>query len=286
MKNLFSPHRLVLAIATVFSLTGCELYFGGSGSSGGDRWTYCANDGYYVCQGDNCDWAGPRCPDDPNYTCTTNNDCAAGCYCANGVCEEAGFCGAGTACPDGFHCEDARSSCVPDTCTTSAECPTGQYCDGAGSCVSSCTCTTDASAQDQGFAYCDETRGTCEPTPAAGSCAGTVTCNQVEPTCAAGQVALIKDGCWTGTCQAIAQCDLTPSCTALQFEADCLARTGECSSIYVGLNCTNSTGTSCTAGDSGCVCQSFEFAECRVRPPAAPMMSFETSHGLSSVLAH
>ena len=72
MTKLLSP--LVLALATVF-LAGCELYFGGGG---GDRWTYCAADGYYMCDGDDCEWAGARCPSDPEYTCSDHADCAAG----------------------------------------------------------------------------------------------------------------------------------------------------------------------------------------------------------------
>jgi hypothetical protein len=278
MKNPFSPNRIILALATMFTLTGCELYFGGDGGgSSGDRWTYCANDGYYVCDGDNCEWAGPRCPDDPNYTCTTNADCAAGCYCAGGVCEEAGFCGNGTTCPDGFHCEEARSSCVPDTCTTSADCATGQYCDDTGSCTDSCICATDAGAQEQGWGYCDEARGTCEPTPASGSCGGDVTCNQIMTVCPESQVPLITDGCWTGTCGDIAACDVTPSCQQLEHEADCLSRTSDCTSVYNGINCTNAAGTQCTAGSTGCTCTSFEFNTCRPRTTAA--MVFQSGNG-------
>ncbi|MBA3458438.1 MAG: hypothetical protein H0T46_00640 [Deltaproteobacteria bacterium] len=281
MKHLFSPTRIVFAIATVLSLTGCELYFGGNDGDGGDRWTYCANDGYYVCSGDDCEWAGPRCPDDPNYTCETNADCAAGCYCQDGVCEEAGFCGEDGQCPDGFHCDEERSSCVPDGCNTSADCEAGEYCDpGTKTCTSSCTCDSDAAAQSQGWGYCDETRGTCEPPNPAGSCGGAVTCNQIMTACPDGQVALISNGCWTGTCGAIASCDVTPGCTSLQHEGDCLGRTADCTSIYQGINCTNpTTGQSCTAGATGCTCESFQFARCSMRTSSAPAMSFLNDEG-------
>ena len=284
MKHLFTPSRIVLAIATVFSLTGCELYFGGhdgnGGGSGGDRWTYCANDGYYVCTGDNCEWAGARCPSDPNYTCTMNSDCAAGCYCNNGVCEEAGFCGTNGACPTGFHCDDARSSCVPDGCTTDANCPAGQYCDtGTSSCTASCTCTTDAQAQAAGWGYCDEARGTCEPPLPNGSCGGAVTCNQIMPTCVDGYVALVRDGCWSGSCGQIATCDVTPVCNDLQHESDCLSRTTDCTSVYTGINCTNAAGTTCMAGSTGCTCETFQFANCRDKTAGAAGMSFLNEQG-------
>ncbi len=280
MKKLFSPARLVIAIASVFSLAGCELYFGGHDGDSGDRWTYCASDGYYVCQGDNCEWAGPRCPDDPNYTCETNDDCAAGCYCANGVCEEAGFCGKNGECPDGFHCDEARSSCVPNGCTTSADCKSGEYCDpGTQTCTESCVCDTDAQAQASGFGYCDEARHTCEPPNPAGSCAGTVTCNQIMPVCPDMQVAQISEGCWTGACVAISACDVTPACPSLQHEGDCLGRATDCTSVYIGLNCTNSSGQACMSGSTGCTCTDFQFSSCRVRTSGMSVMTTETNGG-------
>jgi hypothetical protein len=272
MTKLITP-LLVLSLA---ALTGCELYFGGHHN--GDRWNYCANDGYYVCNGDECTWAGPRCPDDPSYTCDSNDDCAAGCYCsADGVCEEAGFCGSQADCPEGFYCEIERSSCVPESCTDSDQCDAGEYCTENGACEASCTCTTDAEAQAAGWGHCDEARGTCEPTPVAGTCGGASTCNIAEPTCAPGEVALIADGCYTGSCSAIAACDVAPTCAALQHEADCLGANTSCSSVYYGINCTTPGGTACTAGDANCTCQSFQYADCRDR--TSSMMVFENPAG-------
>ena len=273
MTKLLSPIRLVLALATVFTVSGCELYFGGHGDQG-DRWTYCGNDGYYVCQDNNCEWAGARCPDDPNYTCTSDQDCAAGCFCAdNGTCEEAGFCDNDNQCPDGYTCDEARQSCVPDPtpqptpCTFEQDCQNGEVCDPATStCTATCSCTSDADAQAQGYASCNETRQTCEPVNDAGTCGGTSTCNIVAPACPAGEVPMIKDGCYTGVCNTIGTCDVAPTCAAYQHEADCMGGAG-CTAMYTGLNCTTPNGASCTSGSSAnCTCTSFEYASCRDMP--------------------
>ena len=81
MMKLLAPLALALT-----NLTGCELYFGGDGDDGDDRWTYCAADGYYECYGNDCRWLSSNCPQEPGYECDSNADCAAGCYCgANGT---------------------------------------------------------------------------------------------------------------------------------------------------------------------------------------------------------
>ena len=273
MTKLLSPIRLVLALATVFTVSGCELYFGGHGSQG-DRWTYCGNDGYYVCQDNDCEWAGARCPDDPNYTCTSDQDCAAGCFCAdNGTCEEAGFCDNDSQCPAGYTCDEARQSCVPDTttpptpCTFEQDCQNGEVCDPATStCTATCACTSDAEAQAQGYASCNETRQTCEPTNDAGTCGGISTCNIIAPSCPAGEVPMIKDGCYTGICNTIGTCDVAPACGAYQHENDCMGAES-CTAVYTGLNCTTPTGAACTSGSANCTCTSYQYASCRDATP-------------------
>ncbi|HVK87757.1 MAG TPA: hypothetical protein VM513_26745 [Kofleriaceae bacterium] len=262
MTKLLAPLALVLT-----TLTGCELYFGGDGDND-SRWTYCAADGYYDCYGDDCTWVGPNCPSEPGYQCDSDADCAAGCYCGDdGTCEEAGFCATEEDCPDGFHCDVNRASCVPDACSTDADCDAGEYCDGNGGCIASCVCDTDEQAQAAGFGYCDEPRSTCMPPSPNGTCGGTTaSCNVTEPTCAAGSVALILDGCYTGQCSEIATCDVTPTCEALQHAEDCNARDGECRSLVNGVNCTrpgpNGTTVACMAGDMNCTCESLYFAAC------------------------
>jgi hypothetical protein len=237
---------LGLALLTTFSLAGCQLYFGGEG-----------DDRPGVGGGGGGGWS-----------CQEDADCAAGCYCEgaadgqSGVCEEAGFCSDDTDCPAGYTCDD-RSSCVPDptpTCELDEDCAAGSSCEN-GLCEPTCICTSDAEAQAAGYAYCNETRSTCETELPTGSCGGDVTCTTAEPSCPAGEVALIKDGCYTGTCNAIGTCDVSPTCQAYQHEADCFGADG-CTASYTGINCTKADGSACQSGDTGCTCESFKFAQC------------------------
>lgn len=255
MKKLLSLLGLTFMMA--FTLTGCELYFGKDGNGrGGD---------------------GDGRP--PGWSCGTNNECAAGCYCegadadANqqGECVEAGFCDSNADCPEGYVCDD-RSSCVPgeppQTCEYDQDCPAGAFCNPqTGVCEASCACTSDEEAQAAGWHHCDEARMTCRPAYENSTCAGVPTCG-TKPQCPAGSVPAIgDDGCYRSgpdACNTIATCDVNPECEAFQHEADCLNPSDEksCSASYTGINCTKPDGSSCQSGDSGCTCESFVFAAC------------------------
>jgi hypothetical protein len=102
----------------------------------------------------------------------------------------------------------------------------------------------------------------------AGTCNAPVTCATAAPICPDGNVPLVLDGCYTGQCRAIAQCESAPSCADLTHEADCLARSGDCSAVYTGHGCHTPTGVACQSGDSNCVCTSFTFASCEDKGPA------------------
>jgi len=259
-------------------LAGCELYFG-DGNNHNDDWNYCGSDGYYVCSGDNCEWQGPSCPagagsgttqpgGGSGYECSQNNDCAAGCYCANGSCTEAGFCTQDSDCGTGYVCDTMRSSCVPGTPTTTCDwdnqCPTGQYCAPDHTCVATCSCTNDQQALDNGFGWCDETRGTCLPgQDPAGTCGGNVTCNTAMPNCPSGSVPKMIDGCYTGQCEAYGSCDITPVCSHINDQTNCLARASDCSPVYAGYNCTKPDMSPCQDGDLNCTCANFSFYRCQ-----------------------
>jgi hypothetical protein len=213
--------------------------------------------------GDHCDARQTCVPDNQPSTCTADAQCAAGSYCdvTTGACVPTTTCGANGTCPAGTAC-DSRGTCVPVECTSDANCGTGCYCDTTtGQCIETGYCSTDADCATG--SYCDETRQTCVPgiDPNKGSCAGAVTCTTAAPACGPDSVPLIKDGCYTGECQAIASCDVPPVCTAINTESSCLGRT-DCDALYTGLNCKKPDGTACTASDTNCTCERFVFDKC------------------------
>jgi len=277
MNKLLQTFGLLVAVATTSMLAGCELYFGSHDHNGGGSWNYCGTDGYYQCQGDSCTWVSPTCPapgtsGGSGYECTSSTDCAAGCYCANGTCNEGGFCATDSDCGPGYHCNTDRSSCEPNggsdgsntSCTTDASCPQGQTCQN-NTCTATCWCANDAQAVSEGYSYCDESRATCmNGTDPAGTCGGTpdASCTTQPPTCATGDVPLLSNGCWNGQCEAASQCATPPVCEHINDEADCLDRTSDCLAEYTGINCHKADGTACHSGDTGCTCQSFSFAKC------------------------
>jgi hypothetical protein len=247
MNKLLSTVGLAIGIALVSMLAGCQLYFGDHNNRN--------------------DRPGQGSGSPPGYACSGDAQCAAGCFCADGTCAEGGFCSKDPDCGDGFKCDTGRSSCVPIAgCTANEQCNPGSRCDSTKGCVATCKCTSDADAVRQGAAWCDEARSTCMPgTDPAGVCTGAVTCNTAAPQCAAGEVPLVKDGCYTGACRAIKVCEAAPVCTAFQHEADCLARTADCASVYTGHDCTKPNGDACHAGDVDCKCKTFTFAACALK---------------------
>jgi hypothetical protein len=262
MNKLLSTVGLAITFATASMLAGCQLYFGssdsstpsGSGPTGG---------------GGGGGGGGTGGGTAPGNTCTTDQQCASGCFCADGTCTEAGFCKVDSDCGNGFHCDISRASCIPNpACTANEQCNPGSMCDpSTDGCVATCACAGDAEAIAQGAGWCDETRKTCMPgVDPAGACTGAITCTTPQPTCPENQVALVKDGCFTGACRAISVCEAAPVCTALQHEDDCTTRSADCTSVFVGLDCT---GTTCGINNTDCVCKRFQFSGCEDQAPPA-----------------
>jgi hypothetical protein len=235
---------LAILIAMASVLAGCQLYFGSSDSS-----------------------SGPNGGSPPGSSCTSDKQCASGCFCADGTCAEGGFCGADKDCGNGFHCDMARSSCIPNpACTANEQCAQGSTCDNGG-CIATCTCANDADAVKQGAGWCDVARNTCmSGTNPAGACTGAITCTTAAPKCNEGEVAGRKDGCFTGTCRPIAACEAAPECKAITHEKDCQARAADCSETTIGRNCHRPDGTDCQSGDMNCVCLDIAFQSCVDRP--------------------
>ena len=249
-----------VGVALMCLLAGCSLYFGSNSGSGDD-----GSSGPNGPAGGSAGGGSTGSGSPPGFQCNMNSQCAAGCFCSNGVCTEGGFCSTDKDCGNGFHCDTGRSSCIPNpVCTTDTSCAPGSACDAAtGGCVKTCACTNDADAVRQGFGWCDESRNTCmKGTDPAGMCLGPVTCTTRAPACPDNQVALVKDGCFTGQCRAIAACEGAPVCTSLQHQDDCDARNTDCSSIFLGHNCH---GTTCGTTNTDCVCDSYTFQACDVK---------------------
>ncbi|HUJ57260.1 MAG TPA: hypothetical protein VLX92_02155 [Kofleriaceae bacterium] len=198
---------------------------------------------------------GPSCPE---FGCSGDGDCLQGFVCTHGACAMPVSCGQLEGCPqDGLtwgldDCLWTGCSCYANATSTPPPPP-------------GCACTTDAQAQAQGFPWCDEQTGTCttEPQPPE-SCAAASTCAAAPPACPDGQIPAVRDGCYDGSCRAIASCDVPPPCTVLAYEDDCSARS-DCEPEYTGEDCVDSTGRACTAGDANCTCQTFVFSACVAR---------------------
>jgi hypothetical protein len=168
-------HKVIsIVVFTVIAMfAGCHLYVD-------------PDDGSAPCRpGDRCGGSGPNTtepwpvPTDGGQTwCETDEQCAAGCYCEDNVCHEAGFCSRDSDCSYGYHCDEPRSSCVPDSRTASCggtvtcamarpACPAGQVATIAngcytGECVAITSCDVPPSCEALTHeADCTARTGTC-----------------------------------------------------------------------------------------------------------------------------
>lgn len=177
---------------------------------------------FAACQ-DPAPFGDPACPE---FACQGDGDCLQGFQCVEGACA------------------------IPVSCGQMSDCPQDGIPDGWSDCLwTGCACYAGPRPQPP------------PPPPPSPSCGGAITCAAKPPACGAGEVPAILDGCYTGTCLAIAACDVAPACDALSHEADCLAR-HDCTAEYEGLGCVDPSGQQCTPGDASCTCASFEFASC------------------------
>jgi hypothetical protein len=269
MTKLMTCLGLVMALA----LTGCTLYFGpndhGDGNGSG-TYSYCDDTGCYTCDS----YTNECWPQGGGVGCSTDNDCAGGCYCdaQTNSCVETGFCTYDSDCPSGEVC-DGRETCIPgdrpDYCWNTG-CALGSYCDqNSGACVPSTTCNTSDEC-DSGSSCVS---GTCTPT-----CAGGCYYDPTTGACIESGFCTIDNDCPAGDV-----CDTTrstcipnpnpppPACNTLADETSCTSRP-DCDAIYGGVNCHDpaNPGNSCTSPGANCVCDSYYFAACTDAATPAP----------------
>jgi hypothetical protein len=94
-----------------------------------------------------------------------------------------------------------------------------------------------------------------------GQCYGGVECDSLPPACPPDSVAGRRDGCWTGACIPVNECE-PPPCGAIADEQACVDRV-DCDALYEGSDCT------CDASGN-CTCNTWTFTSCTIADPNVP----------------
>jgi hypothetical protein len=139
---------------------------------------------------------------------------------------------------------DATTCSMHDDCSAVHEpaCPDG---DAAGiEAPEPVDCTTPGA-----FGFCIAEGETGGP----GECEGEVTCDGLLPDCPEGTTPGIADGCYTGYCIPLEDCDGAPACAELADESSCVDR-ADCVPIYEGVDCE--------CADIDCTCADWVFTSC------------------------
>ena len=199
---------------------------------------------FFGCWATGLDWAPADLPCDAldAWDCSMRDDCSAlhvgQCY---------------TDRTGQFDCDYGPFlSCLAETgagggCTDDSQCGVGYRCDIPVDCdVQIPECASDPSLG------CTDCGGTCVPVD--GTCYGEVFCDSIPPACPPDMVATVADGCWTGACKLVEECEPAPVvCSDLGSEDECLAYDG-CVPYYEGVDCT--------CNDGGCTCGKWVFTRC------------------------
>ena len=91
-----------------------------------------------------------------------------------------------------------------------------------------------------------------EPGTGPGNCHEEVDCTVQPPDCPTDTVPGVRDGCYTGFCIPLSECEPAPACAGLG-ESDCVDR-ADCDPLFRGSDCT------CDA--TGCSCATLEYTGC------------------------
>jgi hypothetical protein len=86
-----------------------------------------------------------------------------------------------------------------------------------------------------------------------GLCYAPVDCTALPPECPADTMPGIAEGCFTGYCIPVEDCESQPACTSIEVEASCVARS-DCTPLY--------RGEDCSCDELGCTCASWTFTSC------------------------
>jgi len=216
-----------------------------------------------------CDDRATCVPDDSIGRCGSDADCPRGTRCDRraGVCIGSPTCTSNDDCDPGYACDD-RGTCAPVPCTADDQCVSGAICDTTtGLCVDTAVCGASTDCADG--MKCDTARRTCVPcgdggcTPQPGSCYEQPVCDSLPPTCPSGTLPGVIDGCYSGLCIPEALCpDPKPwACADATGEAECLDH--GCEPVFVGIDCTDPAGGTCSGDQPDCTCDRFEYGFCR-----------------------
>lgn len=104
------------------------------------------------------------------------------------------------------------------------------------------------------FQSCANEDGSTDP----GNCYDEVLCDGPTPECPPDTLPGIKDGCYTGFCIPIDQCEGQLTCDQIVEETACIGR-ADCTPLYLGDNCT--------CDPNGCVCTNLTYDSCEAAAP-------------------
>jgi len=230
---------------TCWATSGCRAAYVDEGGSN-SFWECWGTDQTGPIQGGGCDALDA-------YACSLHDDCVAvhslvlcdgGAEADQAVPEPCGGLGWFEYCAD-----------EPVGCYGDAECGEGQRCNAGEVCLPPPGCEDSGN----GLIDCDSAcYGYCVPdeVPDPGTCYGEVLCDILTPPCPTGTTPGIRDGCYTGYCIPLSECEDPPvACSAITDENTCVDR-ADCAPFYEGIDCVcDEFGT--------CECADWLFVSCR-----------------------
>ena len=105
--------------------------------------------------------------------------------------------------------------------------------------------------------------------PTAATTSATIEKVPIPPVCPANTLPGVLDGCYSGFCIPEALCpDEKPfECRDAASETECMDAVS-CEPVFVGIDCTDPEGGTCTGDEPDCTCDHFEYGFCRDATPA------------------